>query len=170
MKPVRESELLKVLLAVVGGRVDLSRQEAIKRPLLRPNGRKLRVLVAEDNAVNQRLAVRLLEKFGHVAAIAGNGLEAVKAVQDERFDLLLMDVQMPEMDGFQASMAIREWERSTGTHQTIVAMTAHAMKGDEDRCLAAGMDGYIPKPIEVNRLRECLEDVESRCCMSEIHL
>jgi signal transduction histidine kinase/CheY-like chemotaxis protein len=163
IKPVRESDLLQLILTAVGGRGGhLSPQEPANRPVFHTNRRKLRVLVAEDNAVNQRLALRLLEKLGHVATIAGNGSEAVAAVRNEPFDLVLMDVQMPEMDGFQATMAVREWERSTGAHHTIIAMTAHALKGDEERCLAAGMDGYIPKPIEVNRLRACLESVQSR--------
>jgi len=162
MKPVRESELLQTILGVLGARrVDSHEQEPAGRPALRADGHRLRVLVAEDNSVNQRLALRLLEKLGHVAAVVSNGREAVEAVQNASFDLVLMDVQMPEMDGFQATLAIRERERSTGAHQTIVAMTAHAMKGDEERCRNAGMDGYIPKPIEVNRLRQYLGNVET---------
>ncbi len=164
MKPVRESELLKTVFAVSSaGGVDSSRPEPVDRPVLRPNRHQLRVLVAEDNSVNQRLALRVLEKLGHIATPVSNGREAVEAVQNESFDLVLMDVQMPEMDGFQATMAIRELERSTGTHQIIIAMTAHAMKGDEERCLAAGMDNYIPKPIDRNRLRECLENLDAPC-------
>jgi signal transduction histidine kinase/DNA-binding response OmpR family regulator len=106
-----------------------------------------RILVAEDNPVNQRLAVRLLERQGHQVTLAGNGREAVAAVEREDFDLVLMDVQMPEMDGLEAVRLIREREKSTGGHIPIVAMTAHAMKGDEENCLSAGMDGYLTKPV-----------------------
>jgi PAS domain S-box-containing protein len=164
MKPVRESELLKTILTALGARgTGSSQPEPVGRPVLRPNRHQLRVLVAEDNSINQRLALRVLEKLGHIATPVSNGCEAVEAVQNESFDLVLMDVQMPEMDGFQATMAIRERERSTGAHQIIIAMTAHAMKGDEERCLAAGMDNYIPKPIDMHRLRECLESIQARC-------
>ena len=103
----------------------------------------MKVLLAEDNAVNQRLTVRLLEKRGHTVAVAGNGLEALAALRKESFDLVFMDVQMPEMDGFEATAAIREEETKSGRHQQIIALTAHAMKGDRERCLAAGMDGYL---------------------------
>ena len=112
----------------------------------------LRVLIAEDSTVNQMLAVRLLEKRGHIAVIADNGLKALAALEREEFDLVLMDVQMPEMNGFEATAAIRKKEQTTGGHIPIVAMTAHAMKGDEDRCLSAGMDGYVSKPITPDEL------------------
>jgi len=107
----------------------------------------LRILVAEDNPVNQAVARRLLRKRGHVVTIVDNGREALAALEKESFDLVLMDVQMPEMDGLEATAAIRSLERATGVHLPILAMTAHAMKGDEEECLAAGMDGYITKPI-----------------------
>ncbi len=112
-----------------------------------PSQRSFRILVAEDNALNQLLAKRTLEKAGHCVTVAINGAEAVAAIDRETFDLLLMDIQMPIMDGFQATAAIREQEKKTGRHQAIVAMTAHALKGDRERCLAAGMDGYVSKPI-----------------------
>jgi CheY-like chemotaxis protein len=123
--------------------------------------RGLLVLVAEDNAVNQHVIRRLLEKRGHSAVVAGNGKAALEQVKQGGFDLVLMDVQMPEMDGIQATAAIREWEQTTGAHQKIFAMTAHAMKGDAERCMASGMDGYLSKPIESVRLDEILADVES---------
>jgi CheY-like chemotaxis protein len=112
-----------------------------------PAGAVRRILLAEDNPVNQVVAVRLLERRGHKVTVAANGREAVAALESERFDLVLMDVQMPEMDGFEATMAIRRAEAATGGHMPIFAMTAHAMKGDAERCVAAGMDGYLPKPI-----------------------
>ena len=117
----------------------------------------LRVLVAEDNAVNQRLAVRMLEKRGHRVTVAGNGREALDALAKDTFDLVLMDVQMPEMDGLQATSAIREGEKVTGHHQTVIAVTAHAMKGDREKYLATGMDDYLSKPIRPQELDDILE-------------
>jgi CheY-like chemotaxis protein len=122
----------------------------------------LRVLVAEDNAVNQRLASRLLEKRGHRVTVMVNGREALEALEKQTFDLILMDVQMPEMDGFEATSAIREREKHTGAHIPIIALTAHAMKGDMERCLAAGMDGYLSKPIRPQDLDEILETYLAR--------
>src|SRR5207253_2280879 len=104
--------------------------------------------LAEDNVVNRTLAVRLLEKYGHSVAVAGNGKEALAALEHGPFDLVLMDVQMPEMGGFEATGRIRAAERDTGRHVPIIALTAHAMKGDRERCLAAGMDGYVSKPLQ----------------------
>jgi signal transduction histidine kinase/ActR/RegA family two-component response regulator len=112
----------------------------------------LRILLAEDNPINQKVALRLLEKRGHRVQIAGTGREAVAAAEKHSFDLVLMDLQMPEMSGFQATGIIREKEKSTGRHLPIVAMTAHAMTGDRERCLDAGMDDYIPKPIDPKNL------------------
>ncbi len=107
----------------------------------------LRILLAEDSLVNQKLAVGLLEKSGHCVDVVTDGCSAVAAVRDKEYDLVLMDVQMPEMDGLEAARVIRLEERYSGKHVPIVAMTAHAMKGDKERCLAAGMDGYVAKPI-----------------------
>jgi CheY-like chemotaxis protein len=117
----------------------------------------LKILVAEDNLVNQKLAVRMLEKRGHKITVASNGLEALAALETGAFDLVLMDIQMPEMDGFEATAAIRDSERGTNKHQPIIAMTAHAMKGDEQRCLDAGMDGYLAKPIRGEELSALLD-------------
>src|SRR5205807_7075524 len=106
----------------------------------------------EDNPINQKLAVRLLEKQGHTIAIANNGREAIAAWEREPFDLILMDVQMPEIDGLMATIAIRQREASVGGRTPILAMTAHAMKGDRERCLEAGMDSYVSKPIRSDEL------------------
>jgi CheY-like chemotaxis protein len=111
------------------------------------------LLLVEDNPVNQKLAVRLLEKMGHSVAFAVNGREALDTLQRQSFDLVLMDIQMPVMGGVEAAQKIRELERQSGAHIPIIAMTAHAMAGDAERYLAAGMDGYVSKPIHVETLR-----------------
>src|SRR6202022_1826283 len=129
----------------------------VTRHLLRESRNHLQILLVEDNAVNRVLAVRLLEKRGHTVAVAGNGKEALAALEKQAFDLVLMDVQMPEMDGFEATAALREKEKTTGIHLPIIAMTAHAMKGDRERCLAAGMDGYLSKPFQTEELFEAIE-------------
>jgi two-component system sensor histidine kinase/response regulator len=123
----------------------------------KPKAARLRVLLAEDNAVNQKIASRVLEKQGHHVTIAADGREALAALDGENFDVVLMDVQMPEMDGFETTSAIRVRERDTGKRLPIIAMTAHAMQGDRERCLAAGMDSYIAKPIRARELIELLE-------------
>jgi CheY-like chemotaxis protein len=124
----------------------------------REPGSSLKVLLAEDNGVNQRLVVRLLEKRGHHVVVAANGLEALAELKKEDFDLVLRDVQMPEMDGMEETVAIREGEKRTGEHLAVIALTAHAMKGDRDKCLAAGMDGYLTKPIRTQELHDVLEE------------
>jgi CheY-like chemotaxis protein len=116
----------------------------------------LNLLVAEDNSVNQLLMTRLLEKRGHHVALAANGREAVEAIGKERYDLVFMDMQMPEMDGLEATATIREREKGHGIHLAVIALTAHAMKGDRERCLAAGMDDYLSKPIGVEELDDVL--------------
>ncbi|HXG11868.1 MAG TPA: PAS domain S-box protein [Gemmataceae bacterium] len=121
--------------------------------------RRLRVLLAEDNPINQKVAVHLLERRGHEVVVAGTGREALAALERGRFDVVLMDVQMPEMDGLQATAAIREREKQTGGHVPIIAMTAYAMKGDHERCLEAGMDGYLSKPYRARELFETVEGI-----------
>ncbi len=127
-----------------------------RKPAPPAAARRLRVLLVEDNAVNQRLARLLLEKQGHAVTVAGDGLEALRAIESHPFDLVLMDVQMPHMDGLEAARAIREREKETGLRLPVVAMTAHALKGDRERCLEAGMDGYISKPIRADELLEAV--------------
>jgi len=119
--------------------------------------RQLRILLAEDNAINQKIACHVLEKQGHHVTVAADGRQALSALDQAHFDVVLMDVQMPEMDGFETTGAIRARERGTGVHLPIIAMTAHAMKGDRERCIASGMDSYISKPLEIKELIELLE-------------
>jgi CheY-like chemotaxis protein len=119
----------------------------------------LRILLVEDNPINQKVAQRLLEKAGHSVAVANNGREALDYIGREKFGLVLMDIQMPEMDGLEATVAIRENERQSGGHVPIVALTAHAMKGDRERCLEAGMDGYVTKPVVQQVLFQTMADV-----------
>jgi CheY-like chemotaxis protein len=124
----------------------------ITRHSLRETRRKLNLLLAEDNKVNQTLAIRLLEKLGHKVTLANNGIEALHHWQEEKFDAILMDVDMPEMNGYEATERIRELEKSSGTHIPIVAMTAHAMQGAREECLRHGMDSYLTKPIDTEAL------------------
>ena len=127
---------------------------------------RLRILVAEDNHINQHLAVKLLEHLGHTAVVVENGKEAVAAAQKGPFDLVFMDVQMPEMDGLEATATIRAQETTGGPHIPIVAMTAHAMIGDREQCLKAGMDGYLSKPISAQQLsNQGVEQTRRRRCV-----
>lgn len=150
-KPIKQSELLDTILTILdSARSDSNRSitEALK--VIPKRVRSLHILLAEDNPVNHRLAMRILEKNGHSVVHAENGYEALKRLERENFDIILMDIQMPVMDGFRATAAIREIERLSGTRIPIVAMTAHAMKGDRERCLDAGMDSYISKPLQID--------------------
>jgi CheY-like chemotaxis protein len=161
LKPIRQSELREAIARVLGAEKPEGAIPLITRYSLqdaREPGSSLKVLLAEDNTVNQRLAVRLLEKRGHRVVVAANGLEALGALKKESFDLVFMDVQMPEMDGMEATAAIREEEKRSGGHVPVIALTAHAMKGDREKCLAAGMDGYLTKPIRPQELDEVLDE------------
>jgi PAS domain S-box-containing protein len=161
-KPVSQNELREVLLAMLGMRRHGSGPlRLLTSHSLREDRRKLRILVVEDNKVNQLVAARTLGKRGHSVAVANNGKEGLAAldVPGSTFDLILMDVQMPEMDGFEATAILRDREKHSGKHLPIIAMTAHAMKGDEERCLAAGMDGYISKPFDVERALNTIASV-----------
>jgi CheY-like chemotaxis protein len=159
-KPVSQSELREaVFMLLERASANLPGDGLITRHAIHEKhaASSLKILLAEDNPVNQTLAVRMLEKRGHKVRVAGNGREALAALETEAFDLVLMDIQMPEMDGLEATAAVRQRERSTGKHLPIVAMTAHAMKGDDRRCLDAGMDGYLAKPIRSEELHALLD-------------
>jgi two-component system, sensor histidine kinase and response regulator len=167
VKPVREMELREAILSVLHARQQPETQPVVTRSSFRRDrnpARSLRILLAEDNRVNQNLATRLLEKRGHRVVVANNGKEGLALLAGGIFDLVFMDVQMPEMDGLQATMAIREQEKVTGVHQPIIAMTALAMKGDRERCIAAGTDGYLSKPISPEQLDEVLDSYAHRRC------
>ena len=160
-KPVSSSALLTAVNTAFGNRVT---SQAGNEPVVQsPEGEHqppLRILLAEDNMVNQKLMIRILEKRGHTVVVVKTGKEAVAIWKRQPFDVILMDVQMPEMDGFEATSIIREAERiSSGGHTPIIALTAHAMAGDRQRCLTAGMDGYISKPIQVQNLFEVIASV-----------
>jgi len=157
VKPIRKSELLSAILAALGDRNESGGRPLITRQVLRESRRNLRILAVEDNLVNQTLVRRMLEKMGHETVIARNGCEALDLLGRETFDVVFMDVQMPVMDGITATGKIREAEKVTGVHIPIIAMTAHAMKGDQERCLAGGMDDYIAKPVSSKRIQEMLE-------------
>jgi PAS domain S-box-containing protein len=159
IKPIKQSELFDAIVASLGTIESIEPATAPGTQLASPTMRPLRILLAEDSYANQRLAVGLLTKWGHQVTVANNGREAVAAVESGNFDLVLMDVQMPEMDGHQAAAAIREREQRLGGHLPIVAMTAHAMKGDREECLAAGMDGYVAKPIRRRELEQAVAEV-----------
>jgi len=152
-KPLRQSQLFDTLVGLLGGETAPKGAAAPAKPTIDPamaERHPLRILLAEDNLVNQKLALRLLSQMGYRADVAANGIEAIEAVQRQRYDVVLMDVQMPEMDGLEAT---REIVRRNGSVKPrIVAMTANAMQGDREECLAAGMDDYITKPIRVDAL------------------
>jgi two-component system, sensor histidine kinase and response regulator len=157
-KPVRKRELLTAILTALGQPGTPSSAVAMSARETQPSGQgqALHILLVEDNRVNQIVATRLIEKMGHSVTVADNGQAALSLLATQRFDLALMDIQMPQMDGLTATRKIRESEKSTQRHLPIVAMTAHAMKGDRERCIEAGMDGYVSKPISSLLLEEAL--------------
>jgi len=156
-KPVKQSELLNTICSVLFAPSGEALVPAVPRSVEVPSRRRGHILLAEDNAINQRLARRLLEGQGHTVVSAANGLEALAALKRETFGLVLMDVQMPAMDGLEATAAIRQQEVETGRHIPIIALTAHAMEGDRERCLAAGMDEYLTKPLKSQELFQTIE-------------
>jgi len=161
-KPIKQSELFDAIVTAMT-------EHSLKPELcdsisasIRPSERSLRVLLAEDNPVNQMLAMKILERLGHKVQVVNDGKEAIGQARAQDFDLIFMDVQMPEMDGLEATMAIRAAEAVTGKHVPIVAMTAHAMKGDREKCLSAGMDGYLSKPIRIDELKQAISEVDKK--------
>jgi signal transduction histidine kinase/DNA-binding response OmpR family regulator/HPt (histidine-containing phosphotransfer) domain-containing protein len=158
-KPVRQADLLAQIHRVLDKSVRVPDSRTARAPSVTPDVRPAKVLLAEDNVVNQRVAVGLLTRRGHTVQVANNGLEALAMLAHETFDVVLMDVQMPQMGGLEATVAIRDREQTTGAGRArIIAMTAHVMTGDRDRCIAAGMDGYLSKPINHTLLFEVVED------------
>jgi signal transduction histidine kinase/CheY-like chemotaxis protein len=161
LKPAKSSELFAAICTVMGTKPDGPASPLlVTRHSVREARKNLKILVAEDNKVNQRLVLRLLEKIGHTVELANNGREAVDMLDRGVFDVVLMDLQMPELGGLEATAVIREHEKQAGTHVPIYALTAHAMKDDRERCLAAGMDGYLSKPIQPQELYKLLDAVE----------
>ncbi len=161
-KPIRQADLRQAVLRALGEKSEEGgRETLITRHSLRETRPRLAILLVEDNAVNQQLAKRLLEKHGHSVTVAENGLQALEVLEKNTFDLVLMDVQMPGMGGPEATAAIREREKATGEHIPIIAMTARAMRGDREECIRAGMDGYLSKPIRVNDLWDAIDAVMS---------
>ncbi|MCH5376774.1 MAG: response regulator, partial [Planctomycetes bacterium] len=159
LKPVKQSELLDEMFRVLGVATtedDESEYRALET--LKPST-SLQVLLVEDSLLNQKLAEAVLKKAGHRVTIANNGREALDIWRSQAFDVVLMDIQMPEMDGYEATRAIRDQEQKTGGHIPIIAMTAHALKGDRERCLESGMDEYVSKPIHAKRMLETIESV-----------
>jgi PAS domain S-box-containing protein len=163
-KPLKQSTVYNHIVSVLCERDESAKAGDKKVDSIIAPSQSYRILLAEDNLVNQRLAIRLLEKRGHAVTLASNGQQAVDLALSENFDLILMDVQMPILDGFEATNAIRMAEKRTGEHTPIIAMTAHAMKGDKERCLEAGMDGYAAKPLQIQKLMEEIEtlNIEAR--------
>jgi CheY-like chemotaxis protein len=194
-KPIKQSDLLDAIVTALHASSAEPRKLLLRPQLPVPETRqRLRILLAEDNVINQRVATGILAKRGHSIVVAGNGKEALAALEQEAFDLLLMDIQMPEMDGFEATKIIREREaatnlergtwnderetqnssfiihRSSLSHLPIVAMTAHAMKGDRERCLEAGMDGYVSKPLQAQQLFEVIAGLIPTLAKAEIDM
>jgi CheY-like chemotaxis protein len=156
VKPIRQPELQDALRRLVSGGAPAD-GTLLTKSNLRQSRAHLHILLAEDNSVNQQLARRVLEQRGYSVTVAPDGRQAVSAWESGRFDLILMDVQMPELDGFQATASIREKESASAARIPIIAMTAHALKGDRERCLDAGMDDYLTKPINRMELYSLIE-------------
>jgi CheY-like chemotaxis protein len=162
-KPVKPALLLDAIMLALGTAPEKRGEAAlITRHSLTQVMTRYSILLAEDNIINQKLAVRILENRGHRVTIAGNGAEALEALNKERFDIVLMDVQMPVLDGIQATAEIRRREMQTGAHVPIIAMTAHAMTGDREKCIASGMDDYVSKPLKPLDLLKTIQHTVDR--------
>jgi two-component system, sensor histidine kinase and response regulator len=160
LKPIREADLRGAVARALARTsandgLGIAARQAVKDRPAHADG--LRILIAEDNPVNQLLLTRLLEKRGHSVKVAANGKLALECIEEGPYDLVFMDVQMPEMDGMKATRVLRERESKSGTRLTVIGVTAHALAGDRERCLQAGMDGYLSKPIRPGELGELLE-------------
>jgi two-component system sensor histidine kinase/response regulator len=155
-KPLKPSELFSAILKLIESKNNRPGEAHAEF------NNEFKILLAEDNKVNQKLTSRMLEKNGHRVVIAENGIEAIEKVQENTFDLILMDIQMPEMDGYSATQKIRELEKNNGNHIPIIALTAFAMKGDREKCLAAGMDNYLSKPINFKQLKDTINSTLSK--------
>jgi CheY-like chemotaxis protein len=159
-KPIRQSELRNAMLQVIEmGLVKLPAPSSSAARNTDPQSSRLHILVVDDNSTNRNLATRMLTNAGYFVTSAENGREALARLEQTQFDLVLMDVQMPYMDGFEATAAIRKAEAVTKQHVPVVAMTAHAMKGDRERCLLAGMDAYVSKPVRSEELKSVIESM-----------
>jgi CheY-like chemotaxis protein len=167
-KPVRRAELRAAVLAALTKKSSIAEPTPLEksgilpvetRSALRPSARSLHILLAEDNLINERVACGILKRCGHTVGVARNGSQVQPMLASEAFDLVLMDIQMPEMDGFEATKAIRALEKKTGGHLPVIAMTAHALAGYRELCLAAGMDGYLTKPIQRELLTATLDAI-----------
>ena len=158
-KPIGSSELQAAILLVLGRGAAVGSRDLVTRHNCRRQSRNLRILLVEDNPINQKVEMKMLEKMGHLPTVARDGREALAALETASFDLVFMDVQMPGMDGLTATRKIREREKQAGGHTPIIAMTAHAMNGDQERCLAAGMDGYLTKPVSSPQIAEAIARV-----------
>jgi CheY-like chemotaxis protein len=164
-KPVKQSSLLDAIMTILGKTEPADAPPVlVTQHVLREKQRRIRILLAEDNAVNQKIASSMLIKRGHTVVVAGNGKEVLadlEAPGGQEFDLILMDIQMPEMDGIEATAHIRAKEKTTGAHIPIIALTAHAMQGDREMCLNAGMDGYVSKPLRSEELFKTIDSLLS---------
>ena len=161
VKPIRQAELLDGICQILNKVSTAKSTPLVTRHSLQEDKHRSRVLLAEDNVVNQTLALRLLEKHGYSVTVAGNGREAVEAFENNQFDVVLMDIQMPVMNGFEATVEIRAKEKLTGRHIPIIALTAHALKSDQERCISAGMDAFVSKPIRTSELFSTIESMLS---------
>ena len=161
-KPVMSEELITAIRAIFGGQAAGREDTFVTRHSLQENRSRLRLLLAEDNPVNRSMIQHMLEKRGHFVKGVEDGHDVLRALDADAFDLILMDVQMPSLDGFKTTAIIREREQGTGRHIPIVALTAHAMRGDRERCLAQGMDGYVTKPIQMGTLLAAVEELVPR--------
>jgi CheY-like chemotaxis protein len=157
MKPIKQAELRHAITMALGKSSETVADFVVTRYTLREADRSYRLLLAEDNAVSQRLIMRMLQKRGHYVVAVASGAEALDALEKDRFDMVLMDIQMPEMDGLEATRLIRAREQTGHGHVPVIALTAHAMQGDRERCLEAGMDDYLSKPVKMEELFELVK-------------